>query len=332
MPIAILFFLFGISAGHSQLATSVAAEPTVEVKKEDSLPKSDLSKGLSVAIGGRFSFVQEPKVAGRLYYDISGFFPNLFCKSKRGDNRIVGFDFGLFETGPEQKETNANEDSGDIHSPTIVFNEIGFNSQPTPDSVSAVYRTYARSYVSRKSTGIGIYLSPTFQISSQFYLLAHFEHRRSESTSTIEDQILNTDTATISLEAYRDETNYEIRPWSSFATSHQLHDTYSETLLGIGALFFVPLSEGVTLRLKPVINYRRWEDFIVGNSGSYSFQGNNYLNFLLDFRIIDSRHIGLKLGGELQGAWYPDGLSVFGPSIYLSKVIGFNKLEEFLKP
>lgn len=316
-------------------ATEEKPKPT-ETKVGGDTTAGDLSRGFSIALGARFSFLDNPSAKSNLYYDISGFFPNMLWKRKgKNGERVLGLDFGIYETGPASRNTKDDSTStGDSSNHGyLVFNELGFASQLSQDSVTVVHRTYERHIASSSyPLSMGLYFSPTVRISDRFYLLGHLGYTQSSYKITLEDELVHADTSVMSLNDYGNATVYDSPPVSSFGASHVQWSDNSEVMVGVGCLLFIPISEGLIFRLKPVIGFEKNWYLDTGNTGIFEFEGSLWGSYLLDFRIIESKHLGIKFGGSIGGYFGKDFFRVNSPSLYLSKVFGLRKLVEFLKP
>ena len=87
-----------IALSNYCISQTLAIVPTIKTKKDTIItePRKDLTYGFSVAVGGRFRFLDK-SASNDLYYDFSAFYPSAFSIGKK--KLKVGIDFGLFESG-----------------------------------------------------------------------------------------------------------------------------------------------------------------------------------------------------------------------------------------
>ncbi|MEZ4967634.1 MAG: hypothetical protein R2791_20495 [Saprospiraceae bacterium] len=301
--------------------------PVAPEKKETTTleePRKDLTYGFSLAVGGRFSFLDKSN-DNDLYYDISAFYPTAFKVGKnKGIN--IGIDFGLYEAGLSGSPDQIRENKTINY---IIINEPAFYRKVNEDSVLIVNRTFNRQATPSKSNGIGLYFSPTVQLSKKSYLLINFQHFYHNATRNFRDDIIQSDTMKVTWEHYN--TLVETPPFSSFGSDRDEKSTSNRTFVGIGGIFFFDLGEA-SFRVKPMIGYEFSRFLVVGNTNLDTNYNDNWGKFFVDFRFIESKKFGIKIGGEIQGVIRKRGRSfVSPPSIYLSKIFSLDKIVEFLK-
>jgi hypothetical protein len=133
----------------------------------------------------------------------------------------------------------------------------------------------------------------------------------------------------ITIDQYNNQQTNE--PISSFGSDRDQRSFSDDTFIGIGGIFFFDLGE-TSFRIKPMIGYSFSRDIATGNTNFFISNFDNWGNFFLDFRFIETKKFGIKIGGEIQGVIGNEGRSyVSPPSIYLSKIFSLDKIADFLK-
>ena len=93
-------------------------------------------------------------------------------------------------------------------------------------------------------------------------------------------------------------------------------------------VFRIKSTIGVPLQSRFVAIGENGTDVTLLNLNSFSF---NKLDFIFDYQFIESRKIGLKVGGEFRGR-YRSGIISFGtPTLYVAKVFGVDKIVDLTK-
>lgn len=301
--------------GFSQ-DTTVSSQQPDTIKRIET--QKDLAYGFSIAIGGRFSFLDKP-FSNDLYYDISAFYPSAFQIGKK--KRNIGIDFGLFETGISRELMWDQEKIS-----YTIFNEPGLYAKINSDSVLLVNRTFKREATLLKPIGLGLYFSPTFEVSKKCYILLDFAHYYYSYSRSFNDQIIQSDTMKVSIGFYESLN----KPISSFGSDR--HEKYygDRTFIGLGGIFFFDFGE-ITFRIKPTIGYQFSDHNVFGNTNFLmdDFPGD-FLYFNIDFRFIESKKYGIKIGGDVRGKVTKYSSYVLTPSIYLSKIFDLSKIVEFV--
>jgi hypothetical protein len=339
----------GAGGGGAEVAPQVARVDSPATAKQaktavDSFKRDSLAYGLTMSIGARLSFLDD-KASSELYYDVSGFFPEVGrikhpmskrrIKSKTTSRRFpLGIDFGISEKGGMRVEKNASGKKN-------VIGQIDFFKRINADSVSVLYRTYERTRVLDKELNASIYFSPTIGFSDNVFGLIHFQHEFAQSRYQLQDKEIQTDTGQVTIHEYEfavsdlESNTHEI---SSFGSETLENHTVASSFVGLGGILFIKNNDqSLIFRIKPIIGIQYVRYYHQGDR-SFSIYDVYNTHFLLDFRIIESKEFGFKLGGVLAGDIYwgsplkDTNFYAGQPLIYLSKAWDINKVTSFLKP
>ena len=315
----LLFFMLSLhSTAQNQADDIVILKQELDSLKSvlDSLKAEGKNSPFKVSVGTSFDFFSGNSTTD-LYYDVSFFVPSIWdtTTNKNGKkttktfkNRL-GLDFAFYQTRVSGDTTRPNLN---IESPIEDISNL-----PSDSVIQVTRRTYAieRTQVNEN---IGLYISPTYEITENFYGLLHWEgiYRRRRVN-------LNTTLSTLdTIDMLVSELPERIPFGPDEGVSSYEQSPSFRAYVGVGFLLDMTISS-VNFRLKPVIG-KAWYNEGLGSR----MQNDQGLFYLLNVRLIENNS-GIKLGGEIRKL--PSGEDGSADIvIYLSKQFSIDKLAEFI--
>jgi hypothetical protein len=268
---------------------------------KDTVPDDTTRYPFRVGIGASFTPLGGASKTD-LYYDVTVFLSDAFGAGAQHSSRW-GIDAGL---------TNGRLGLRNDTTPqvTAVVNVL----RPTRDSIATITRTFTSTRTTTVDN-LGLYLGPTFRLSSGFYWTVRAEADKRDYIDKTHDRVTELDTVVTAGTVPPSNAPRTVRPPTADVAGDTVrtrrYTTY-DAFYGTGPLL---------VRRQSTIEFRANAIFGVGPAAEAT-KGQ----YVITFRVTDFA-TGFKLGGEVRGLLKNSAPGLF---IFLAKDFDFKKLASFI--
>lgn len=301
--ILLLFILAGIKIANSQTAHDSVCTDTTAFR---------------VAIGARFTFFGDEKPT-KLYYDITGYIPSIFSKTKsfwKNFAAFVSLDENNFEFN------FSPDDAQSIFGTFPIFDELSVSSLKNANSVTLVSTSFNRTISVEKNHQTRLSLYPAYSLGKYQFVHLQFESIYGTSQRKFNDVLIGSDTSYISL----DSSKKVSIPKFPYKASEGYTVNSISTFTGVGFILNHKY-KSISFQLVPSVGFFYNEYFYKSYSGIYQRYKYRDKFIACRFALCEGK-TGIKIGGDVRGFLKRN---TFNYSIYISKQFTLNKLADFLK-
>ena len=264
-----------------------ATDTTEEKRPNPSLNFSYPSKSYTISIGANFDFLDGLKT-NDVYSELSLLITKIF-----GEKSKWGLYAGIYQSKTVSDADTVNE------SIDLFLNAVN------EDSVEITHQEL-RIITNKEKSNLGLFFSPTYQKSENFYWNLHFEIQKKDFLFITNETVLDSDTSIIEMP-------------NSMLIEHNSHPDYRSVdyypYFGAGFMLLHG-DETADIMLRVILGYSNSTKLV-----DYDEKTEHHFFHLTQFKITEKNN-GIKFGGEVRG------IGNYAPeiTIYLAKEFSLNIL------